>query len=234
MLESLVPSFSAISTLLARPGLALDSATPAAAPTPPSGGDAAPAGTPSASAANGAARNAAADAKKYDIHVQFDKDSAKGAILCKGGKEEGGGIEYDKCSKDKLDNYGEVAVSKGVVPSKEAYGKLPPEAQDSAKKVAFYDSAREEVKSRMSEVLKSKAEDSIEYKKYKGMLRRINKEYRHALNKCQKYADSLKCPAPPAATEPGASDSAKAGDAAHDGAAHDKAAHDGTAPEKSR
>jgi hypothetical protein len=200
--------------LLAHPALAQDNPTPPPATNPPSaGGGNAP--TPgSTPGARSAAKDAAAEARKYDAHIQFDKDSAKGEILCKGGKEEGGGIEYERCAKDKLEKYDEIAVKKGVVASKGKYDTLTPEQKDSAKKVAFYDSAREEVKQKMNEVLQSKKEDSIEYKKYRGMLRQINKEYRHALSKCQRYADSMKCPAPPAANEPGATDSARPGPAA--------------------
>lgn len=202
----------ALAALMARPALAQDDQkSPDAESTPAEGGRAAAANTASDPGAKAAAAGAASAAKKYDIRLQFDKDSAKGEILCKGGKEKDGGIEYDQCSKDKLNNYDSIAVEKGIVGSKEAYGQLPPEQQDAAKKVAFFDSARAEAKAEMDKAA-GNAADPAEYKKYKGVYRRMNKEYRHSLNKCRKYAGALKCPEAPKAPD-AAAESPKAGGA---------------------
>ena len=103
-----------LAALLARPALAQDDRKPATSPTPPSagGGDATPPSAPSPKSA--AKAGAAAEAAKYDAHIQFDKDSAKGEILCKGGKEEGGAIEYDRCAKDKMERYDEVPTTRSL------------------------------------------------------------------------------------------------------------------------
>lgn len=173
--------------ILALPALAQRTAKP---------GETSPA--PEAAPAPGAA---AQGGKTYDVRVVFDEDSAKGEILCKQGQAKGGSIEYEKCAKDKLDKYGDVAVKKGIVASKEAYEKLSPKQQEAAKKAAFFDSALDKLKAKIADEAQDKKEESFAAKQYKGMLRQVSKDYKKAVAQC-KMAGDLKCPEAAKAAEP--------------------------------
>lgn len=137
----------------------------------------------------------ASEAKKYDVRVQFDKETAKGEILCKQGKVEGDAVEYEKCAKDKLDRYDEVAVKKGLVESKADYDKLDEKGKTMAKKLAFLDSAKQELEKSIKELGEAKKDD-IDYKKLKGALKKVIRELKREAKACKKAKSLVKCPAP--------------------------------------
>jgi hypothetical protein len=126
-----------------------------------------------------------ADAKDYDLRVKFDEESAKGEIMCKGGKLKGDSVEFERCAKDKVAKYDEVAIKKKIVASKEEFEKLAPKEKELAKKLAFFDSAKEKVEGRMKELGDAKKDD-IEYKKLKGALKKIKKDLKSAAAESKK------------------------------------------------
>lgn len=121
---------------------------------------------------------------ELDLRVVFDKESAKGEVKCKKGKLKDGKVEFEKCLQDKLDKYEDVAVLKKIV-SKEKLSKLDAKKKRLAKKLAFYHSACNELKSKLAEMGEAKKDD-IEYKKAEGALKKIDKEFDKSLAECAK------------------------------------------------
>ena len=126
-----------------------------------------------------------------DLRVLFDKEDAKGEIKCKQGKVKGRKVVYKKCVHDKLDGYGEVAQRKKIIKKKIA--ELDEKKRKLAKKLAFYSSARAELKAKL-EGMKDKPDD-IEYKKAEGALEKVDKEFDKSLTECAKQDDAeFTCP----------------------------------------
>ena len=132
--------------------------------------------------------------ESIDLRVQFDKESAKGEIKCSKGKLKDGKVEYEKCLQDKLDDYGDLAVLKKII-TKEKLGQVEAKKKKLAKKLAFYDSARKELKKQISEIGEDK-KGEIEYKKKEGALKKIDKEFDKSLAECGKEDKAVfTCPA---------------------------------------
>jgi len=136
----------------------------------------------------------AADPKEHDLRVKFDKEDAKGEFMCKNGKLAGDKVEYAKCAHGKLDKYDEVAIKKKII-AKEKYDKLDDKKRALVKKLAFYDSARKELKKELAELGEAKKEH-IEYKKKKGALKMVDKQFDKSLADCAKEDKAdIACPA---------------------------------------
>lgn len=135
----------------------------------------------------------AVNADEHDLRVKFDKDDAKGEIMCKKGKLKDGKVVFPKCAHDKLDKYDEVAIRKKII-SKEKFDKLDAKKKTLAKKLAFYDSARKKIIEELKELGENK--DGIEYKKLKGAQDKIDKEFDKSLSDCAKADKAgFTCPA---------------------------------------
>lgn len=123
-------------------------------------------------------------AGEHDLRVKFDKDDAKGEIMCRKGKLVDGKVIFPKCAHDKLDKYDEIAIRKKII-SKEKFSKLDAKKKMLAKKLAFYDSARKKILAELKELGEEKKDD-IEYKKLKGAKEQIDKEFDKSLSACAK------------------------------------------------
>ncbi len=164
---------------------ALALARPALAQEPPEGGGAEKCiGGPEGSKCGGGAPGGAVAPGEHDLRVKFDKDDAKGEIMCKKGKLRNGKVVFAKCAHDKLDKYEGVAFRKKII-SKEKFSKLDARKKLLAKKLAFYDSARKKILAELKELGEDKRDD-IEYKKLKGAQEKIDKEFDKSLSDCAK------------------------------------------------
>jgi hypothetical protein len=167
----------ALVLVLARPALAGDEKCIGGAPGSKCGGPAAEAGP-----------------DEHDIRVKVDKEDAKGEFMCKQGKLVGDKVEYAKCAHGKLDKYDAVAIKKKII-AKEKYDKLDEKKRALVKKLAFYDSARKELKKELAELGEEKKEH-IEYKKKKGALKMVDKQFDKSLGECAKEDKAdFACPA---------------------------------------
>ena len=140
-------------------------------------------GGPPGSKCGGAPQSAEAG-KEHDLRVKFDKEDAKGEIMCKKGKLVGDKVEYAKCAHGKLDKYDAVAIKKKII-AKEKYDKLDDKKRQLIKKLAFYDSARKELKKQLAELGEEK-KDLLDYKKAKGALKMVDKQFDKSLAECSK------------------------------------------------
>jgi len=130
----------------------------------------------------------------HDLRVQFDKESAKGEIKCKQGKLKNGKLVYPKCSFDRLDKYDEIAIKKKII-SKEKFDISDEKKKKLAKKLAFFHSARAQLKKDIADMGEAKKDD-IEYKKAEGALEKIDKEFDKSLVDCGKEnKEDFTCPA---------------------------------------
>lgn len=137
---------------------------------------------------------AEADPKEHDLRVKFDKEDAKGEFMCKRGKVVDDKVVYANCVHGKLDKYDGVAVKKKII-AKEKYDKLDAKKRELVKKLAFYDSARKELKKELAELGEEKKEH-IEYKKKKGALKMVDKQFDKSLAECAKEDKAdFACPA---------------------------------------
>lgn len=166
--------------------LSLAAARPALAQVAAEGGGAEKCmGGPDGSKCGGAAAAGGASAAgEHDLRVKFDKDDAKGEIMCRKGKLVDGKVIFPKCAHDKLDKYDEIAIRKKII-SKEKFSKLDAKKKMLAKKLAFYDSARKKILAELQELGEEKKDD-IEYKKLKGAKEHIDKEFDKSLSACAK------------------------------------------------
>lgn len=165
-----------LALVLSRPALALAASE--------GGGEEKCMGGPEGSKCGGGAPGGAAAAGEHDLRVKFDKEDAKGEIMCKKGKLVNGKMVFAKCAHDKLDKYDEIAFRKKII-SKEKFSKLDARKKMLAKKLAFYDSARKKILAELKELGEDKKEE-IEYKKLKGAKEKVDKEFDKSLAACEK------------------------------------------------
>lgn len=136
---------------------------------------------------------AGAAAGEHDLRVKFDKEDAKGEIMCKKGKLKDGKVVFAKCAHDKLDKYDKIAIRKKII-SKEKFDALPAKKKAMVKKLAFYDSASKKLRDDLKEMGEDKRDD-IEYKKLKGAQEKVDKEFDKSLAACAKEdAADFTCP----------------------------------------
>ena len=181
-----------VAVLLSRPASAQGDPKSAADAAAASGAGASPGGVGPAAPPN------------YRVHLRFDDDPGlfPGAaeIYCTKGEYQDGFIKYETCHKQNVEMYTNVAIKDGIVASLADFRALSFDVRQAVQRLEFFASARRAVKAKMAEAARNakRTGNPLEYDEYKGLLRRINKEYKAAIIQCGDGGAAVKCPPLPA------------------------------------
>jgi hypothetical protein len=140
----------------------------------------------------GTEKSSPKDAQEIKVRVKFDQDSAKGEITCRKGELKGDKIEFERCLKYNVEKYKDKAVEKHIVEA-DKVATLDEKEKALAAKLAFLDSAREEIKKEIREV--ESRRDSLDYKKAMGAKKKIDAELHESIEACRHDSKHVfKCP----------------------------------------